>query len=389
LKLTLRSKILLWFAILILIAVILYGFLIFFVYRFNLMGERYMIALNKDPGQYRLIIDRLKELNYFESFGPPHQLTILPPELFMRIFFTITGGVLAIIIISVSGGYLVLRRMMGQIDFITSNVREIDEKRLHLRLNLKGKDAISKMGGVFDGMLDKIENSFKNQKQFIQNASHELNTPLTVIKTKIDLLKQKKNIGEKDYKSTIELIDSEIMRLSGITEELLTLSDLEENNNKREFNEVNLKSILNRMLKVFENQINSKDLKLKIYFNGEFKIWGSKLQMEQLLLNLLDNAIKYSVSGSELKINLKNIIKRKLINLTVTNTSMIIKREDLPYIFKRFYKKSAVNNRKSFGLGLSISKKIVENHSGSIKANYDEHRKEITFKVFLPSYKKV
>jgi signal transduction histidine kinase len=386
LKLSLRSKILLWFVIIILISFILYGFLIFFVYRYNLRGERYIIALSEHPGIDNIIIERLRELNRSGPFGPPPQLTVIPPGLFMRIFFTITGGVLVIIIISVSGGFLVLRKMLGQINFITRNVKEINEKRLHLRLNLKGKDAISNMARVFDNMLDKIEVSFKKQKQFIQNTSHELNTPLTVIKTKIDVLKQKKGINKEDYKETIELVDSEIMRLSKITEELLILSDLEENDNQAEFTPVNMKKILDKMLKLFENQIDSKGLISKASFNGKFEVLGNNIQLEQLLFNLMDNAIKYSIPGKELVIGLANNKNGKLLIFDITNTSTIIKEKDLPYIFDRFYKTSATTERRGFGLGLSISKRIVENHKGKIKVDYNKKKKEITLKVFLPLF---
>jgi signal transduction histidine kinase len=291
-----------------------------------------------------------------------------------------------IIIISATGGFLVLRRMLGQVDFITKNVKEIDEKRLHLRLNLKGKDAISNMALVFDNMLDKIEASFKKQKQFIQNASHEINTPLTVIKTKIDVLKQKKIISKEDYKDTIELVDSEIMRLSRITEELLILSNLEENGGKTVFVPVDMKEILDKMLKLFKNQIDSKELVMKASFNGKFEVSGNKIQLEQLLFNLIDNAIKYSVPGKELVISLSNDKNNESLILNITNTSTIIKEEDLPYIFERFYKSSATAGSKGFGLGLSISQRIVENHKGKIKAGYNKKKKEVTFKVFLPLF---
>ena len=385
-KLTLRSKILLWFGIIILISFILYGFLIFIVYRFNLSGERYFNALSEHRGVDTIIIDQLRELNRSGPFGQPPQLTVLPPGLFMRVFFTITGGVLMIIIISATGGFLVLRRMLGQVDFITKNVKEIDEKRLHLRLNLKGKDAISNMALVFDNMLDKIEASFKKQKQFIQNASHEINTPLTVIKTKIDVLKQKKSISKEDYKDTIELVDSEIMRLSKITEELLILSNLEENGGKTVFVSVDMKEILDKMLKLFKNQIDSKELVMKASFNGKFEVSGNKIQLEQLLFNLIDNAIKYSVPGKELVIILTNSKNNKLLIFNIANTSTIIEGKDLPYIFDRFYKTSATTERRGFGLGLSISKRIVENHKGKIKVSYNKKNKEVTFKVFLPLF---
>jgi len=319
-----------------------------------------------------------------ESFGPPPGVTVLPPALFLRIFYTITCGVLIIIIIAASGGFLVLRSMFKRIDFITENVKEIDEKRLNLRLNLKGNDAISKMAKEFDDMLDKIETSFNKQKQFIQNVSHELNTPLTIIKTKIDALRQKRNVTKKEYIETIDLIDSEIMRLSRITEELLTLSDLEENRGRDNFREVNIKVILEKMIKLFKNRIDSKNLKLKTSFEGCFITKGIETQLEQLFFNLIDNAIKYSVPGKELGISLKNSKDKKLIICKITNISEAIGEEDLNYVFDRFYRNSTPDNKKSFGLGLSISKKIIENHDGTIEVSYDKDRKKVTFKVCLP-----
>jgi len=274
--------------------------------------------------------------------------------------------------------------MFKRIDFITENVKEIDEKRLNLRLNLKGNDAISKMAKEFDDMLDKIETSFNKQKQFIQNVSHELNTPLTIIKTKIDALRQKRNVTKKEYIETIDLIDSEIMRLSRITEELLTLSDLEENRGRDNFREVNIKVILEKMIKLFKNRIDSKNLKLKTSFEGCFITKGIETQLEQLFFNLIDNAIKYSVPGKELGISLKNSKDKKLIVCKITNISEAIGEEDLNYVFDRFYRNSTPDNKKSFGLGLSISKKIIENHDGTIEVSYDKDRKKVTFKVCLP-----
>lgn len=327
---------------------------------------------------------RLRGIDEFGPFFKPPIITILSPGLFMRMFYTITGGGLLIIIISVSGGFLILRRMLRRIDFITRNVEEIDEKRLHLRLNLKGKDPISNMARVFDNMLDKIESSFKNQKQFIQNTSHELNTPLTVIKTKIDVLKQKKGTTKKEYMEAMEIVNSEIVRLSGITEELLTLSELDKNGRTTNFTRIDLKKVLKKMIELFESRFISKDLKIDTRIAGDSFILGSKLQMEQLFFNLMDNAVKYSVPEKELTISLNNDKDKKMLILNVTNISNMIKKKDLPYIFDRFYKTSAVIDKRGFGLGLSISKKITENHNGRIKADYNKNKREITFRVFLP-----
>jgi two-component system sensor histidine kinase ArlS len=369
------------------ISFVLYGALIYFVYEFNLRGPKDFDALKNHPGFDQSFIDKIKELdkNTEPGFNPP-PLTMIPPGLFIRVFFTITGGVLIIIIITTSSGFLFSRRMLKQINFITENVKEINDKKLHIRLNLKGKDPISNMAKTFDRMLDQIELSFKSQKQFIQNASHELNTPLTIIKTKIDVLKQKKTINTDDYRETIDLIDSEVMWLSKVTEQLLVLSDLEENGSKPDISKVDFKLILEKMLKLFENQIYSKNLILETNFRGESDISGNPVQVGQLLFNLFDNAVKYSTSGGRLSLGFSNDVERKELLFEITNTTALVKKEDIPNIFERFYKTANGIDRKGFGLGLSIVKIIVEKNNGKIDISYDDNSEEITFKIALPLF---
>jgi len=387
LKLSLKNKFSLWLLVILIVSFVLYGALIYFVYEFNLRGPKYFEALKEHPGFEQSFIDKIKEIDRSkEQRFIPSSLTILPPGLFIRVFFTITGGVLLIIIITTSSGFLFLRRMLKRVDFITKNVEEINDKKLHIRLNLKGKDPISNMAKTFDNMLDQIEHSFKSQKQFIQNASHELNTPLTIIKTKIDVLKQKKTINSSDYEDTIDLIDSEVMRLSKITEQLLVLSDLEENGFKTEFVKVNFKSTLEKMSKLFDNQIYSKNLILETNFKGESDISGNPVQIGQLLFNLFDNAIKYSVPKSRLLINLLNSADKKKLIFEITNKTSIISKKDIPNIFERFYKTSNMAGKKGFGLGLAIVKIIVEKNNGTIDISYNNNLKEITFIITFPLY---
>lgn len=387
-KISLKGRISLWLLIILLVSFVLYGALLYFVYEFNLRGPRYFESLKEHPGFDQSFIDKIKgaEANADHRFIIPPTITILPPGLFIRVFFTITGGVLVIIIIATSSGFLFLRRMLKQVDFITENVKEINDKKLHIRLNLRGKDPISNMAKTFDTMLDQIERSFKSQEQFVQNASHELNTPLTIIKTKIDVLKQKKTVNTDDYRETIDLIDSEVMWLSKVTEELLVLSDLEENGSKSEPVRVDFKSILEKMLKLFENQIFSKNLKLETDFSGEYGISGNPVLLGQLLFNLFDNAVKYSIPGGRLAISFSNDSEKKELLFDITNLTSMIKKEDIPNIFNRFYKTVNGMDRRGFGLGLSIVKKIVEKNNGKIDISYDENSKEITFKIALPLF---
>lgn len=390
-RLTLKGKIILWFGIIILISVVMYGFLIYSVYQFRLTGERYYnymmemkLEMASETELYNeSLIEKLKEFRK-EDFQKPAIPLIIPKGLFIQVFLIITGGVIAIIIISAAGGFLLLRRMLNQVDFITRNVKDIDEKDLHLRLRLKGNDPISNMANTFDRMLDKIESAFTGQRQFIQNASHELNTPLTVIKTKIDVLKQKKSVTGDEYRETIDLVDSEIMRLSKITEELLVLSDLEDNGFQSEKSLVNIRQSLNIILKLYENQIESKNIILETKFRGRSEVYGNPVQVKQLLFNLLDNAVKYTDPGGHLKIRVEDDEKQKQIVLNITNTTSIINKEDLKHVFERFYRTNNGEGRKSFGLGLSIAKKIVNKNNGEIKASFNKDKKEINFMVKLP-----
>ncbi len=384
---SLKTKIIFWFVTIILISIIIYGSLIFSVYRTSLKGENYLKELKEHPKIDQALIDRIGELQKpgWRKIAPP--VTILPFNLFMRIFYIITGGVLFIIILSASGGFMFLMRMLNRVDFITRNVREIDEKRLHLRLNPKGRDAISNMAKTFDKMLDKIENSFRNQKQFIQNVSHELNTPLTVIKTKIDSLKQKKHVNSSEYKKTLELVGSEIMRLSNITGELLTLSELEDNMDFQNFSSVNVRDVLERILKLYENQLSSRNLELKTNFKGKTIVKGNRYYIEQLLFNLMDNAVKYSLPDTAISIDLCNDDGTDNLLIKITNKTDSIREEDIPHIFERFYKSTSGKGRKGFGLGLSISKKIAEKLKGSLRAEFDDKNNLIIFIISLPLVK--
>lgn len=386
-KLTLNKKITIWFVVVILISLVLYGAIIILLFRFDLHPERQLEFLKQHPiGSDIVKIENFEKMIRNRPPGIFPFISIFPPHIIWRIFSILTGGVLAVIIIATSGGFFFLRRSLVQINNITNSVKEIDEKKLHLRLNLKGNDAISRMSATFDSMLDKIESSFNRQKQFIQNASHELNTPLTIIKTNIDVLKQNKNSTKKAYEKTLALVNDEITRLSKITDDLIVLSSLDEINKQKEFSLIDLKKITEKVILLFDNKTKSKNLKLQKRFEGNFNIRGNEVMIEQLIFNLIDNAIKYSDPGEKLEIIIKNDIKSQNLIFEINNKSHILQKDDIPYLFERFFKirNNSIPGTKGYGLGLSICKQIAEIHSGEIDVNFDDLKKIISFRVVLP-----
>ena len=304
-----------------------------------------------------------------------------------RLFYIILLGIISVIVIATLTGNFVTKKVLQPIDKITETVRDIEIKNLSKRLNFKGpEDEIVKLANTFDVLLDKVQSSFKKQRQFTSDASHELKTPLTVIKTNIDVALQNENITKEDYKNLLNIINNEVNRMSKITSDLLLLSDLDENNQEKEYNLVNINDLIKRVYKLSKRSADIKELNFDlIESKKDLIIPGSRFKLEQLFLNLVDNAIKFTDEGGSVKIILEKENDKAVIS--IKDTGIGIDKEDLPHIFDRFYRVDKAHTRKKegFGLGLAICKRIVDLHKGNILVE-SEKNKGSTFKVKLTQF---
>ncbi len=223
-----------------------------------------------------------------------------------------------------------------------------------------------------------IEVSYGKQKEFVQNASHELKTPLTVINTNIDVL-----LSTKEYKDNkwLKYVKTEVKRMNKLTHDLLYLANNEEQNViKTEFN---ASESLEGLLLGVEALAYENKIELDYTVEENLQISFNKEQYIQVVLILLDNAIKYTEPGHKISVSLQK--DSKFTVLKVRNTGEGIKEDDLVRLFERFYKvdKSRENKQNSYGLGLSIAKAIMDNHKGSISVSsvYKEYTEfELRFK---------
>lgn len=304
-----------------------------------------------------------------------------------RLFYTILIGIISVIVIATLTGNFVTKKVLQPIDKITETVRDIEIKNLTKRLNFKGpEDEIVKLANTFDALLDKVQRSFKKQRQFTSDASHELKTPLTVIKTNIDVALQDENITKEDYKNLLNIINNEVNRMSKITSDLLLLSDIDENNQEKEYNLININELIKRVYKLSKRLADVKELNFDlIESKKDLIIPGSRLKLEQLFLNLVDNAIKFTDEGGSVKIILEKENDKAVVS--IKDMGIGIYKEDLPHIFNRFYRVDKAHTRKKegFGLGLAICKRIVDLHKGEILVE-SEKNKGSTFKVKLPQF---
>ena len=219
-----------------------------------------------------------------------------------------------------------------------------------------------------------VEESFEREKRFLADASHELKTPIAVIMASADAYENDKD------KKWITNIKSESDRMNKLVKDLLDLAKLE-NNKEMVLNEENISKIVESSVLTFESLFYDQDIKLKYDIKENLKCKCNQDSIKELISILIDNAIKYSDKKGNVKINLYK--DNNDIILEVINKGVAIKEEDKEKIFDRFYKVDSSRNRKSnnYGLGLSIAKKIVELHNGTIEANSKDGY--TTFKVVL------
>lgn len=230
----------------------------------------------------------------------------------------------------------------------------------------------------------------KIKADFIANVSHELRTPLTSIKGYVETLEDKAYSGEEERMQFLEIINKNTDRLINLVSDLLVLSELESKDSfystsgGKDFEPVKFSEIVNQSVMSLKGKMDEKDMTLNVDISEDIPdIKGNKFLLEQMVSNLVDNAIKYTPSGGNIKIATHT--KDNSIILTVSDTGIGIPREDRDRIFERFYRVDKTRSRKigGTGLGLSIVKHIVLLHGGTISVESELNRGS-SFLVKLP-----
>jgi heavy metal sensor kinase len=278
-------------------------------------------------------------------------------------------------------GAFLARITLRPIDQMVRTIRQISEENLKLRVQIPDtKDEISRLADTFNEMLAKLDYAFSSQKQFIQDASHELRTPLTILKGELEVILKKMRSPE-EYKDVLSSSLQEINRLSRLIEDLLALSRFDSKVMKLDTRKLELGAVVQGVLEDLEVLASQKRVAIESAVEAGIFVEADEKHIRRALLNILDNAIKYTPSLGRITLRLAKEGQQAKVSLTDTGPG--IAPQELSHIFDRFYRVDKAHSSSGFGLGLSITKSVVEAHHGKIEAE-SQPGQGTTFSIFLP-----
>lgn len=321
-----------------------------------------------------------------ESLEANYQPLFLLRKIFL---FTIP---LVILLCAISGWFLVYKSLTPVVA-ISEMARKIGANNLTERFQINdSKNEFSHLATTFNQLLSRLEAAFAQQRQFMVDAAHELRTPLSIINTATEVTIATKNPTETDYQEMLKIINQQVCRLIRTVEDMFLLARNDATYDQIRHQSFYLDELIVEVVSASRILANKKNITIitsPSYQESPF--CGDEALLKQMLMNLLDNAIKYTSEG---KIEVSFEQKDTNYIITVSDTGMGIALSSQPFIFERFYRVDKSRSRSDTGygsgagLGLAIVRWIVEAHQGKVELTKSDNTGSI-FTVFLPVTKPI
>ena len=270
-----------------------------------------------------------------------------------------------LIILVIFIGYRIVKNAFKPVKKISETALEIKKsKNFSRRIELdNSEDEIHKMAYTFNEMLDTVEETFIHEKQFSSDVSHELRTPITVILAQSDYaLDYVETLDE--AKESFEVINRQAKKMTNLINQIMELSKMERQN-KIEKDKINFSNIILQLLEDYRILLENNNIELITNIEKDLRIYGNKLMLERLFVNLFTNAMKFTKTTINVSLNRIN----KEVILQIKDDGIGITKEDQKYIWDRFFQTSDSRNKdknKGSGLGLSMVNRIVQLHLATI-----------------------
>ena len=318
---------------------------------------------------YRLTGEGGKHIGTVAVFSTMRSFGGMAGEVLRTVLLSSLGIVLGAIVIL----YLFSERVSGPLREMNAVTERLAKGRFDRRVTVVGNDEIASLGAAFNQMADSLEQLETMRNSFISNVSHDLRTPMTTVLGFIEGITSGAIPAEK-HNYYLGVIADEIRRLSRLVTELLDLSRLQSGTRKFNFTVFDICEMARLILIASEQRIEERHLEVGFETADEsILVRGDKDAIHQVLYNLCDNAIKFARVGGALRITVQPTGKRH-VAVTVYNEGDGIPAADVPFVFDRFYKsdKSRSRDKTGAGLGLYISKTIMEAHGEGLRLESEE-----------------
>jgi signal transduction histidine kinase len=276
------------------------------------------------------------------------------------------------ILVAFGLAFFLSRRLSEPLLKMEETTRKIAKGDLASRVHVGAKDELGSLAQAINDLAIELQRYRSNRREFFANISHELRTPITYIDGFTNAIKKKLYKSEEEKKQMLQLIDQESKRMIKLVDDLFELAKMEEEKLSLYLEEIKISDVIEASIAKTKLKANEKAIELKISIRNTLPpIVGDRLRLEQIIINLLENAIRYTEEG---KIEITAWQEKNNVCLSIEDTGIGIPNKEIPYLFERFYRvdKSRSRNLGGTGLGLAIVKNLVELHQGEIHVESTE-----------------
>ncbi len=325
-------------------------------------------------------LDRSEKLFYLQFGLDESGISKNMDTLMEAIFLAIP----VILVLALSGGFLLTRRLLKPINNLSKAAREITITNLDKKLPVAGTgDELDELAITFNEVFARLRESYQRIIRFTADASHELRLPITAIKGEAEVVLSRER-GLEEYRKVLADIIEEFNRLSRMVNQLLALSRTDSGEEPLEYEEVDLKDVLAKLVDFYQPLAEEKQITLSFEGQSAGFVKADRMKIQELFSNLLENAIKYTNSSGSITVRLKSDGEKILAS--VADTGIGIPKSEQSKIFERFYRvdKSRSRDQGGVGLGLSIADAIARAHGSKISVESEAGKGSI-FTVAFPS----